>query len=106
MASAGRPAWVTATHRPTFNLALLLLVAGAARCGGAPAAAGDVHDAGAGRGDRALLVVGSINADTTVELARLPARGECITSLKPTPTLAVGGKVRSCLQIKSGRCSG
>lgn len=46
--------------------------------------------------DRPLLIVGSLNADTTISLERLPARGECITSTKPVPSLAVGGKVRTC----------
>ncbi|GBF87518.1 ribokinase xylose isomerase [Raphidocelis subcapitata] len=39
-----------------------------------------------------LLVVGSLNADTTILLDRLPARGECLQSIRPVPSMAVGGK--------------
>jgi hypothetical protein len=58
-------------------LLLLMLAAAAASTAAAP---------------KPLLIVGSINADSTISVERLPSRGECITSTKPVPTLAVGGK--------------
>lgn len=39
-----------------------------------------------------LLVVGSINVDTTVHLDELPRRSETKIAQRPSPTLAVGGK--------------
>ncbi|KAG2493634.1 hypothetical protein HYH03_008151 [Edaphochlamys debaryana] len=42
--------------------------------------------------DGPLLVVGSINVDTTVHLDSLPRRSETKIALRPSPTLAVGGK--------------
>uniref|UniRef100_A0A7S0WT08 Ribokinase n=1 Tax=Chlamydomonas leiostraca TaxID=1034604 RepID=A0A7S0WT08_9CHLO len=39
-----------------------------------------------------ILIVGSINVDITVQLDRLPMRSETKAALKPSPTLAVGGK--------------
>ncbi|KAI8475104.1 MAG: ribokinase/xylose isomerase [Monoraphidium minutum] len=48
--------------------------------------------ASAAAAPKPLLIVGSVNADTTISVERLPARGECITSTKPAPALAVGGK--------------
>jgi hypothetical protein len=40
-----------------------------------------------------VLVVGSVNMDITIEVARLPLKGETIISPAPSVSLAVGGKV-------------
>lgn len=78
---------------PLLRAAALVFAAlGWAAAGAAAAAAA----ADAAAKAKPILVVGSVNADTTVSLERLPARGECITASKPVPTLAVGGKVSTC----------
>jgi sugar/nucleoside kinase (ribokinase family) len=98
MAARGRRQSMAGHRRSAVHLAVIALLAAAAAAAAAqraPAAgAAAPRGGGAAAAPPPLLVVGSINADTTVELARLPARGECITSLKPTPALAVGGKAR------------
>lgn len=43
---------------------------------------------------RGILVLGSVNMDITVDVARLPLKGETTTSISPSVSLAVGGKVR------------
>ncbi|CAE8618447.1 unnamed protein product, partial [Polarella glacialis] len=40
----------------------------------------------------ALLVVGSLNVDITIEVDRLPQKDETITARSPTTEIAVGGK--------------
>ena len=49
---------------------------------------------------RNLLVVGSLNVDITVDVARLPRPGETLTARSPRTTVALGGKganqVRCC----------
>lgn len=40
-----------------------------------------------------ILVLGSVNMDITVDVARLPLKGETTTSTTPSVSLAVGGKV-------------
>lgn len=52
--------------------------------------AADVMQAGARDGP--LLVVGSLNLDSTVHLDRLPQRGETMMSRSMSASLAVGGK--------------
>jgi sugar/nucleoside kinase (ribokinase family) len=71
---------------------MLLWVTLAAAAAAVPASAAKAAKAAAADA-RPLLIVGSINADSTITLERLPARGECITSTKPTASFAVGGKV-------------
>lgn len=44
-----------------------------------------------------ILVVGSVNMDITVDVARLPQKGETTTSSTPSASLAVGGKVCAVL---------
>ena len=76
-------------HSP-LPLPLLLGAAAAAAavcCCAAPAAA-----AAAAEVKPSIIVVGSINADTTVTVARLPEPGESIVASSPDATLAVGGK--------------
>lgn len=44
------------------------------------------------------MVLGSVNMDITIDVARLPLKGETTTSVNPTVSLAVGGKVRLAAQ--------
>lgn len=47
-----------------------------------------------------ILVVGSINLDLIVSVDRIPSREETITSRRPSPTSAVGGKgANQCLAV-------
>lgn len=68
-----------------LGLAAVLLLATAV------AAASDSTSGGTA-GGTGILVVGSVNVDTTVHLDRLPLRSETKLASQPTPTLAVGGK--------------
>lgn len=51
--------------------------------------------AGSAAGGRDILVLGSVNMDITVDVERLPLKGETTTSRTHTVSLAVGGKVLS-----------
>lgn len=58
--------------------------------------------AGSAAGGRDILVLGSVNMDITVDVERLPLKGETTTSRTHTASLAVGGKVLLC----AGRVEG
>jgi hypothetical protein len=70
-----------------LHAAALLLALVLAQPGHSAAAASD----GVARGG--LLVVGSVNMDVTMAVARLPLKGETTFAASPSVSFAVGGKV-------------
>jgi ribokinase len=79
-----------APRRRVAALTALLAACAALRCAGASSSAAATPKSW--RRDGPVLVVGSVNLDTTARVARLPGVGETVTASDPNPSVALGGK--------------